>query len=333
MSSIKLILLGASAFGIAGCSTNTASTGGAGGPETISPSEAALQIFSDEDGDLGTAMTAGETVTARSVSVVGANLDYNTGDTSLANDTTVAVRRNANGELEFTLNGVLHEFTAADRVDCGGASDCGYQVEDGVNGIYYGLYNASGDLDEIQTAGNGWSAVVDFNSNQINAGGQPNRDGFAVIGTETQDAALAGLASATYSGRTRMNALPTTGFAGYNASRTRVRSDLTMTADFGAGEISGTMDNFTIQDPGEAETAVAGSIAMSAADFTQNAYSGTLSADAAWTAAGNPTLATGSYSGAFYGPDADVVSGVLSATGSDDGDGFIAYGYFEGNKD
>jgi len=329
MNSIKLIFLGASAFGIAGCSTTTASDDG---PEIISPAEAALQIYSDEDGDLGTAM-ATETFNARSVSVVGANLDYDTGDTSLASGTTMAVRRNANGELEYTLNGVLHEFTAADRVDCGGGPDCGYQIEDDVNEIYYGLYNGSGDLDEIQTPGSGWSAVVVFNSNQINAGGQPNLNGYAVIGTETQDAALAGLASATYSGRAVMNVVPTAGFENISTSRTRVRSDLTMAADFGAGEISGTMDNFTFQNPGEVETAVAGSIAMNSADFVQNAYSGTLSADAAWTAAGNPSLATGSYSGAFYGPDADEVTGVLSATGSNDVGSYIAFGNFLAKKD
>jgi hypothetical protein len=327
-NTFKLLAIGTTSLGLSACSG-----AGTSGIETISPSEATLQVFSDESGDLGAALQGDETLTARSVGVAGANLNYSTGETSLTDATEVSVTKNANGELEFTLNGVRHTFTAADRQTESDGNVYGYDVSDTVNGVYYSLYNHNGELDDLLSAGNGWSTVVRVQSNQIVTGGEPNLNAFAVIGTETQDSALAGIASATYSGRARLNSVPAAGFDNNGNSRTGIRSNLAMTVDFDAGEISGSLDNVTIQEPGMAETSIAGSITMNQADFTQNAFGGTLTPDSTWVAAGNPSFQNGTYSGAFFGPDAEEIGGAISATGGSGVDAFNAYGYFIGEKD
>ena len=332
--SIKIMLLSSSSLGLAGCQTTTdTEILPVILPVIISAPEAALQMFSDDVGDLGEALRDGEELTARSVSVVGQNRNYSTDVTSLASGTTVAVRRSANGELEFTLNGVVRKFTANDKYVSDDGNVYGYTVNDDENEVYYYLFSNNGDLDEIQTPGNGWSNIFVLGSNKINATNADNEvRAFAAIGTETRDSALAGLATATYSGRGRLEAFPATGFENFETSRTKISTDMTMTADFGAGKISGTLDNVSIERFGGQEEQTAGSITMNSTPFIQNGYKGTLSTDAAWRE-GFPDLVDGTYSGAFYGPAAEEVGGVLSATGTNEDGAFNAYGYFIGDQD
>jgi hypothetical protein len=72
---------------------------------------------------------------------------------------------------------------------------------------------------------------------------------------------------------------------------------------------------------------------MNQADFTQNAFGGTLTPDSTWVAAENPSFQNGTYSGAFFGPDAEEIGGAISATGGSGVDAFNAYGFFIGEKD
>ena len=47
----------------------------------VSAAEESTRLFSDMSGDVGTALSDGETVTARSVSAAGFTINYDTGDT------------------------------------------------------------------------------------------------------------------------------------------------------------------------------------------------------------------------------------------------------------
>jgi hypothetical protein len=102
-----------------------------------------------------------------------------------------------------------------------------------------------------------------------------------------------------------------------------------MTANFGAGEISGEMTNFNRQDPDGIAEDIPGTMAMQTAAFDVNGFSGNLAPDAAFTDTTNVTITSGTYSGAFYGPEANEVAGVLTLTGSGDND-FNGIGYFRG---
>jgi len=112
-----------------------------------------------------------------------------------------------------------------------------------------------------------------------------------------------------------------------------VRSEIAMTADFGAGEIWGTIGNTTIEDPEDGERdAVEGTIAMDKTTFDNNGFAGTLTADADFISDIDVNSAEGTYSGAFYGPNAEQVAGALTfGIGADDGS-LNGNGYFSADK-
>ena len=78
---------------------------------------------------------------------------------------------------------------------------------------------------------------------------------------------------------------------------------------------------------------IAGTLNMETANFSVNGFSGGLSSDAAFTAAtGFQIDGSSSYGGAFYGPEAEEIGGVIEATGTDDeGESWNAIGFFTGD--
>lgn len=301
--------------------------GGSGGGVT--------RQYADTAGTVGKAVQDGKTLTAQSGGSVGANLNYTTGDTGLtATAPKFRVWKNANGELSYEVDGVVQDFTAAQReVDPNDGNTYGYTTN-GVNNVWSGIWNYTGTLDEALDPNNpSYMTVWGYQTNQINPNGQPDLKGYAVVGTETRPKDLAPLVSATYSGRARMDAHPDTGWVDNQTSRTRIRSDMNLAADFSAGTISGALTNFTIQPPGQAEGAVAGSVSMDATTLSGNGFAGNLTPDAAFlTSLGANASLSGTYGGTFYGPAAEQVGGTLSATGSANGQGFNAIGYYTGTK-
>jgi hypothetical protein len=294
----------------------------------IPVTEELTRLFADANGngvdfdDAGDLILKGETLTARSVGVAGINLDYGgSGVTSLAqtgpgNAPPFKIRRSANGELEFELNGVLHTFTAADREEVGGRLDA-YARNDNVNDRFYNIFLLNGELEELFGVGNGYHEVLVMQSNIAN-GGQPDLRAYAVVGAETRDTALPTLGSAAFTGRARLDVYPTTGFVNNSDSRTRINSNVSMLADFGGGRISGEMTDIAIQRPGEGTfTPRPGTWAMEEAPFAVNGFTGRLAPDAEYLAAspGASVDPSSTYSGAFYGPAAEEVGGVLSISG------------------
>jgi hypothetical protein len=293
------------------------------------------RLYATDAGTVGKAVQDGKTLTAQSGGSVGANLDYGTGDTGLtATAPKFRVWKNANGELSYEVDGVVQDFTTAQRyIDPNDGNAYGYDTN-GVNNVWSGLYNYNGTLDEALDPNNpSYLTVWGYQTNQINPNGQPDLRGFAVVGTETRTKDLAPLVSATYSGRARMDAQPDTGWVDGQTSRTRIRSDMDLAANFSAGTISGALTNFTIQPPGQAEGAVAGSVSMDATTLSGNGFAGNLTPDAAFlTSLGANASMAGTYGGTFYGPAAEQVGGTLSATGSANGQSFNALGFYTGTK-
>ena len=147
-----------------------------------------------------------------------------------------------------------------------------------------------------------------------------HENAFAVIGTETADADLKALPKAVYSGRSRVNVIPNSGFESNQESRYKVRSEVAMTADFGAGEVWGTIGNTTVKDPGSnVRDAIGGTVKMNKTSFDNNGFAGTLTADQ-------------TFSGAFYGPKAEEVAGVLTLGLTDGDESMNGSGFFTADK-
>lgn len=308
------------------------------GVVTISEEEESNRRFAIADNgnfqDAGELIENDETLTARNVARVRSELDYSNDTTQLlavSDDNGFALRRNDSGELTMIVDGTEYAFTPGQRrVEVGGEV-YGYQVEDDDNDIFYSLFNYTGEIDDIKTPGQGYAEVFGYQTNQVTDDGGYNIAGFSVVGAETRDSDLAAIPTATYSGRGRLNVRPQTGFESNGESRTRVRGDLNMTANFGAGTISGRLENLTVQDPGADRVDQIGAILLNESQFDVNGFAGTVSVDQALSDDG-VNLTRGGYSGAFYGPVAEEVGGVIFGEYVDDGVTNNADGYFHGEK-
>ncbi len=333
---MNLMLVGAAAASLTACGSSNATRDRV----TIGESENRTRVYAaSEDGttvrDFGQILQDGETLTARKVSVMGQKLNYATGETSLDPKATASVRQNSNGELTVRLNGNRQIFTSADRRTETDGRQYGYEVNPSGGG-YAGAFSHSGELDDFLSSGNGYAKVLKLQRDLQD----PDNPGlhetaYAVFGAETRDDALTSLPTATYSGRTRVDVVPNSGFVNGSSSSVRVRSDLAMTADFDGGNISGKMTGFTQQNPASGpEVPVAGTMTMERANFDVNGFSGNLTADNALTSALDTTTLDGTYSGAFYGPEANEVAGAIGVTGTaPEIGGFNGAGYFVGSRD
>jgi hypothetical protein len=301
---------------------------------TISPLEQASRTFAARAGgniDAGGAIEKGETLTARSVSTAGQLLEYGGGNTSLK-DAKVSVERNAAGELNLYVNGTRRVFTPQDRATGSSGSAYGYAINDDTNKVYINVANFTGDLDDLLTTGSGYAEALFVQTNQVPEIGNKNVRAFAILGTETRDADLAGLPSATYTGTSAIKVTPDNNFAG-TSDEIEIKSNLAMSADFGAGTVSGRLSDIRVvrANGNSVDRSVNGTIAMNTATFDTNGYAGTLSPDTTYRSNAPVNISTGSYSGAFYGPVANQAAGVISLNGRRGGEDVNGIGFFNGN--
>jgi hypothetical protein len=113
-----------------------------------------------------------------------------------------------------------------------------------------------------------------------------------------------------------------------------------LTANFGGANprVSGTVDTINVRVDGT-ETAfsnegVAGNLLLNTATINGNGFAGTMSADPT-LAANSPmvgAVATGTYSGAFYGPNAEEIGGSMQGPDPVGTSDFIGFGYFIGQQ-
>lgn len=324
MSKFTLIPLSALAL--------TAACGGGGGstgPEVtvISPEEEATRVFTVDAGNFSTALAAAP-LTARSVTVSALEADYDADTTSLTDTPEITVLKNADGALSFIIDGEQVDFTPADR-----SGDYGY-VQDPGDDSYENIFVYSGGtLDDWYDTATGGNAEA-FSVLHRPDPSQPLTRAFGIIGTETEDAALAGLGTVFYNGRGQLIFLPAENFGSFSADADHLRGTLMMEADFDGGTISGTLTDLTLEEDNSGiENALPGTITMNEAIFDVNGYQGTLSADADLLTAADVDSVSGTYGGAFYGDAAQETAGSLSATTSDSEGGSTGIGFFIGAAD
>ncbi len=306
------------AFGLTAC----------GGTSSVfSDADEARRTFADPDGDLVTILQDGGTLSSRAGTSAGIQLRFDGGDTNLS-AAEVSISRNANGELTATLNGQSREFTLSDRITEPGGEIFGYEFE-AEDGTTFSLFHFGGEIDDLLSGDNGFGTVV-----QVAADLGPENDtlfnrAFAAVGGETTDAYLeTATGTTTYTAFGRFDMYPQTDFENSSSDRVRLRGEVTMEADFDTGMIGGTMDELTLQMPGEDRADIDGTITFNDAAFTQNTFSGSFEGDAALETSGVTFNDDANFNGAFFGPAAEEVHGVMSATGTVDGTDMNTIGFF-----
>jgi hypothetical protein len=245
------------------------------------------------------------------------------------------LKKNDAGALTFTVNGVDHVFKPGDKSIEDDGTSYGYEVENDVDSVYYNMWSWTGTLDEVADPATKGVQIWEYSSNQVIPDG-PDVQGFAVVGAETRSTALTSLPTAKYTGQVGLLSRPTKGFEDNRTSQTRIRGDLKLTANFGAGTVSGAVDRIRVRPAGEEDSVdVAGTIAMNPSAIVGNGFAGGLTADADYQSNVGTIDASSSYSGKFYRESAEQVAGVLNVTGqvAGGGGGYAADGFFEGFQD
>lgn len=318
----KKICIAVGLIALAAC--ESAST--AGNP-AFSDADEARRTFAADSGNVDAAFDAGEVLSSRAGTATGIQLRFNGGSTNLA-DAEVSVSKNADGELTATLNGESREFEVTDRLIEPNGDSFGYTFT-AADGASFNLFHFGGTLEELIESDD-FGTIV-----SVGADLGPENDtlfnrAFAAIGTETTDAALGELdQSVTFTGNGRLDLYPTENFIDTGTSRSRLRGDTVFTADFAAGEISGTMSDLTLQMAGASDRDdIAGQIDFATAGFSANTFSGDVSGTSDLATAGVTLNDDVSYNGAFFGPNAEEVHGVINGTGSLNGEAFNTIGYF-----
>ncbi|MCY4454068.1 MAG: transferrin-binding protein-like solute binding protein [Immundisolibacterales bacterium] len=251
--------------------------------------------------------------------------DYSASTTTLSDSSRVVSIQNdgASGlHVTFTFDGGSHRIHFEGR-DYGANS--GFPTmyfESDRNREFYlwdytgGAFVDSPEFDYLNVSG--WT-VAEFESAGDDTPGFVAR-GPSVYGVAT-DALPAG--TATYNGRIYASSEPMN--HANHALRSTIRGSLSLTADFDAGTVRGTID--------EIETRASGGSSFEATDGLITVESGAIAGSqlqADLTGQRGQAGFEGEMTGGFYGPDAMEIGGILKGTNTSDSS--VVYGWFGGKK-
>lgn len=343
----KLMCSGVALLTLAAC-------GGSGGGAVgviIGADEEGLRLFADvdgdglPDGDLVDLLEDGETVTARVVSTSAIREEFGDEDDP---DGSNAL---ADATISFELDGsdlIVHYSASGGPVvsrtvaSATTLEEDNFQIEDPG---FFDIFINRNDFDEFLEGGRGYALAGGiFDAQEDDNFGHSIR---FVVGAETQDAAIDALGSegavAAYEGGGSIDIRQAD--AGFNTFNGGVFGDVTLVADFGSGTVFGLMDQLEVRerrDRVEGEWTVeeqdfvpGGIIVLNPTDFSTNGFEGTMTANQTLTDAFEIAGAVASgttYSGAFFGPQAEEVGGTFSGEASVAGEsgttGFVSMGQF-----
>ncbi len=337
-SFISTVAMVSAAFVLAGCSTtNTGGGGGGGGGggENDADWSGPLSLYAtDAEETAVAALDGGETLHAyneimsSALMVGGAGGGVESGE-----DPDFSIRRNTDGDIVVSVNGVETTFTDTHN------EGWGYKQEAGAPGDpEYTLYaHSAGTVD----------AVLDEDHPNYTeshhqmwrywwypGSGEASTVGYGIVGTETTSSALEARASA---------ADPTATYTGWAAAdvaqtadenqRGQIAGDLTLSANFGTAKISGVIDNLEKDPFGTPDPITGGEIQLVETDIsTTNGFFGDVTANQTtideFGGGASEGDVLGTYGGKFYGPDAGEVAGVFSI----DQDDVVAAGAFSATE-
>ena len=234
-----------------------------------------------------------------------------------ANDSMTALARDANGDyrLTYRLDGETRSVTMT--ADDWNTDWRAYVKREGRSETWFWpQYSGAAYMNVV-----GWSGGTypDDASNDLDT----TSYGHAVFGDRTAAGQMPGSGTATYSGRTEAHAWQPSPGQGRAASSnaTRYRADLSLTANFGQGTVGGRATGLERRAPGESDyTSVSGTLTFGSGRIAGNTLTTTVEG----------LSYSGSMEGAFYGPGAVEVGGVMQATHTD---GRLLHGWLAGEKD
>ena len=305
--------------GLAACSGSSGYDRGGNAPSE--------RFLAKDAGTVTEALAAGETL--RASGRASSQWVRNEDNTAvLAADSTVKIARNDAGGLDLIIGDRTVRFTSAMLT----ADGEGFELPDGSAGIY------------------GWDGTMTASLNPLSGGytrtfdywvsvDEAHIDGIAMIGTETDPGDLAALPKATYAGEALVDVAPIKNFEDWDESVRTARGDVTLTADFGAGTVDGKIDALEgratwNEDPTGTWTPFDGELTLGKTEISGNGFTGLVTADADFVENVGTLNGNSTYSGTFFGPEAEEVGGGLNLSGSnDDGDAFIGKGIWRGWQD
>lgn len=296
----------AGALALAGCG------GGGGDTERTAPPAV----------DAGALLSMGETLRARHVA--GLRHDGANGTTEPDDgDWGFSLRLDGDGRYVMTMAGVEHAFTD-EEFDPEGNRGRGSasSVED--HGMGFTFLTARHDeIEAGNSDGEHWM-ILDARSNDVSPGRDAELRGFVVLGNTTPAADFSRLegTTATYGGDyrgtesgkfalARLDVFPRE-YAG-NLTSDVYLSNVTLTADFGAGTISGRLHEFRLE--GQDGLIEGLEMTMPETPFSGASFGGDFGIS------GNDRVFAGaeaSYGGSFYQRDADTVIGTVSLASDDE---------------
>ena len=307
---------------MAGCSHSGAS--GPGGGISLVAGDV---IAKTADDTASNALNDDKTLKADSTTVDAVALSFADNTAAKTKATGFALKKNADGGVDMTVNGKTVSFASSDL-----SSPDDWEKAD--NG-YHSLSNYTSDSATAAIDGSDQNYFQVWGYYTDDGAGSAT-EGFAVVGAETAPSVVKSHANATYVGEARAE----TKLASDLNEQTTVKGTLTLNADFQDGSVKGSIDNLKGRTKGAAtggvwtayQDAVAGtSIEMTKAQISANGFAG--GKLVAHDPGGDIGSLDGStYSGRFYGPDADQVAGTLSIQGTGDDGKFVGTGFFAGNK-
>ena len=192
-------------------------------------------------------------------------------------------------------------------------------------GAYYRRDGADGHYFDVQDQGysyvrRGWWSYGRYADDESSAPEFATL-GVVVHGVRTAPDDMPTSGDATYDGEVRAESWAARPAGASINDQTRYRGALSLTADFAAGSIAGEIDQLTRRMPGETDySATSGRLLIDNGSISGNELSGDLSG----------LGYTGTVNGAFYGPAAAELGGMLQAT---DANSNMLHGMFRGRQE
>lgn len=331
-----------SALLVAACGgggSDSPSTSAAATPSLISADEEVMRLFSDTAGDIADVIASGGVpLVAREVSEASWREDFGGGGSHTPIDGALSIEGDGN-DLLVTIGEKGGPSYVYRIVNAAAINDSEFRFSAPGGGSFFMFISGSVTFADLFDAGAPSGFVRRMQVFYSPPGEDFGLESRVVMGTETRDSVisdLAGLnATATYNGRANVAIRDAgLGFPQFNGFLT---GNLDMTADFGRRKVSGVVNDLTLELDGTSVTPSvtnpAGAIALDETDIVQNAFSGGMTPDAALQASNSDLAAfadSGTYSGAFYGPNAEEIGGTMTLDANVNGTRFLGIGNFDG---
>ena len=290
------------------------------------------RVFANDAGNMGDINTAGTTLTAQTGLVSGMALDYDADKTS-TETATFAISKGTDGEAVMIVDGVTYNFVSGDRLSDGS----GYNTTKNPNFnkltddlIYLTPYGGENLASALDANNLNYLQVWEYGVDSPDA--TVAKHGFAVVGSQTAFADVAGNAAATYSGSAELKLVPVNGYSTQVLREILVRGELEMSVDFLSESISGNLNSLSYTNGvGTSPSDLSGNVSLDATDVNANGeFAGVMSPDQDFQRQfGLDAEDKGSYSGGLFGPEANQIGGTMGLTSSQ----FTGYGYFTADKD